>query len=98
MLKNIIEESKDYLIKYHEKHFDDKTFHAYISNRLAGDFAVELTKALRKEVELQEEMITKCIKVFSSKTGKMDEFIKIKGEAIEVIEKYYNKKWKEIIK
>jgi hypothetical protein len=44
--------SREYLVKFMEQHFTDKTFHRYIRgeatrNHLAGDFAWQLARALR---------------------------------------------------
>lgn len=47
------DESREYLVKFMEQHFTDKTFHRYIRgeyptrNNLAGDFAWQLARALR---------------------------------------------------
>jgi hypothetical protein len=46
------DESREYLIKFMEKHFTDKTYHRYIrgergSVNLAGDFAWQMARALR---------------------------------------------------
>jgi hypothetical protein len=95
MLKNIIEKIKIYSVATDLNHQSFGIVPDPKGNLIKSE---EILPDLKKEAELQEEMIIKCIKVFSSKTGKMDEFIKIKGEAIEVIEKYYNKKWENIIR
>jgi hypothetical protein len=46
------DESREYLIKFMEKHFTDRTYHRYIrgergSVNLAGDFAWQMARALR---------------------------------------------------
>jgi|GEM_PF-3912621 len=46
------DESREYLVKFMEKHFTDKTYHRYIrgergSVNLAGDFAWQMARALR---------------------------------------------------
>ena len=47
-----INQSRDYLVKFMERHFTDKTFGRYIRGErggvnLAGDFAWQLARALR---------------------------------------------------
>jgi hypothetical protein len=48
-----IDEAREYLVKFMEQHFTDKTFHRYIrgqiggSGPLAGDFAWQMVRALR---------------------------------------------------
>ena len=48
-----INESREYLVKFMEQHFTDKTFHRYIrgdatrASTLAGDFAWQMARALR---------------------------------------------------
>jgi len=46
------DESREYLVKFMEKHFTDRTYHRYIrgergSVNLAGDFAWQMARALR---------------------------------------------------
>jgi plasmid maintenance system killer protein len=45
-------EAREYLVKFMEQHFTDKTFHRYIRGQrrevnLAGDFAWQMARALR---------------------------------------------------
>lgn len=47
------DEAREYLVKFMERHFTDKTFHRYIrgqispGGQLAGDFAWQMARALR---------------------------------------------------
>jgi len=50
-----------------------------------------------EKLEKENEEIANMLKaIMASRTGKINEYIRIKADAIKLLEKYYNKSWKEI--
>jgi hypothetical protein len=111
IIEKMEEQIQYYINRAKEEQLKRNTYYFGALDKLS--ILKELLPDLKKEAELQEEMATALVKSIpkdncykiNNKTGKCYEYIDNEIcyncciiKTIKLIEKYYNKKWEEIIK